>query len=134
MGVFCSSDNLISISCALGKDFMNSWGPGGSTSWVVGLPNNSYKPITNTAWVHTRLCKLQKWCTRLAASDQVYQLLVHGRWFSPGTLASSTTKTGRHIYSWNIAESGVKTPKINQQSKSWIPDYDCASYTYFAAI
>ena len=24
------------------------------------LPNNSYKPITNTAWVRTRLCKLQK--------------------------------------------------------------------------
>jgi hypothetical protein len=23
-------------------------------------------------------------------------LLAHGRWFSPGTLASSTTKTGRH--------------------------------------
>jgi hypothetical protein len=20
--------------------------------YVVGLPNNSYKPITNTAWVH----------------------------------------------------------------------------------
>ena len=35
--------------------------------------------------------------TRLAAaSDKVYQLLVHGRWFFPGTLASSTTKTGRH--------------------------------------
>ena len=35
--------------------------------------------------------------TRLAAaSDKVYQLLVHGRWFSPGTLASSTTKTSRH--------------------------------------
>jgi hypothetical protein len=33
-------------------------------------------------------------CTQLAAaSDKVYQLLVHGRWFSP---ASSTTKTGRH--------------------------------------
>jgi hypothetical protein len=30
------------------------------------------------------------------ASDKVYQLLVHGRWFSPGTPASSTTKTGRH--------------------------------------
>ena len=26
--------------------------PGGSMSWVVALPNNSYKPITNTAWVH----------------------------------------------------------------------------------
>ena len=35
-------------------------------------------------------------CTRLAAtSDKVYQLLAHGRWFSPGTSASSTTKTGR---------------------------------------
>jgi hypothetical protein len=29
-------------------------------SSVVGLPNNSYKPITNTAWVRARLCKLQK--------------------------------------------------------------------------
>jgi hypothetical protein len=29
-------------------------------SYVVGLPNNSYKPITNTAWVSARLCKLQK--------------------------------------------------------------------------
>jgi hypothetical protein len=27
------------------------------------------------------------------ASDKAYQLLAHGRWFSP---ASSTTKTGRH--------------------------------------
>jgi hypothetical protein len=46
------------------------------------------------AWVHARLCKLQKRCTRLAAaSDKVYQLLAHGLCFSP---ASSTTKTGRH--------------------------------------
>ena len=55
-------------------------GPGGSMSEVVGLPNNSYKPITNMTWVHSRLCKLQKRCTRLAAaSDKVYQLLAHGR-------------------------------------------------------
>jgi hypothetical protein len=48
-------------------------------------------------WVRAQLCKLQKMCTRLAvASDKVYQLLAHGRWFSPGTPASSTTKTGRH--------------------------------------
>ena len=31
-----------------------------------------------------------------AASDKVYQLLAQGRWFSPGTPVSSTTKTGRH--------------------------------------
>jgi len=64
------------------------------------------------AWVRARLCKLQKGCTRLAAtSDKVYQLLAHGRWFSPDALASSTTKTGRH----DIAESGVKhNTSINQ--------------------
>ena len=82
---------------------------------VVGLPNNSYKPITNTTWVGA-ICKLQKGCTRLAAaSDKVYQLFAHGRWFSP---ASSTTKTGRH----DIAESGVKIPK--NQSKSSNKLYD----------
>ena len=43
-----------------------------------------------------QLYKLQKGCIRLAVlSDKVYQLLAHARWFSPGTLASSTTKTGR---------------------------------------
>jgi hypothetical protein len=36
--------------------------------------------------------------------DKVYQLLAHGRWFSPGTPASSTTKTGRH----DIAEILLK--------------------------
>jgi hypothetical protein len=55
--------------------------------------------------VRARLCKLQKKYTRLAAaSDKVYQLLAHGRWFSPDTLASSTTKTGRH----DIAEILLK--------------------------
>jgi hypothetical protein len=45
----------------------------------------------------------KKGCTRLPpASDKVYQLLAHGRWFSPGT--SSTTKTGRH----DIAEILLK--------------------------
>jgi len=29
-------------------------------SWEVGLHNNSYKSISNTAWVRSRLCKLQK--------------------------------------------------------------------------
>jgi hypothetical protein len=63
-------------------------------SWIT---YQLIKPITNTAWVRAQLCKLQKGCTRLAAaSDTVYQLLAHGRWFSPGTPASSTTKTGRH--------------------------------------
>ena len=87
-------------------------GPGGSMS-LVFRSNSSYKPITNTAWVPTQLCKLQNGCTRLAAaSDKVYQLLPQGRWFSPGTPDSSTTKTGRHDKAEILLfKSGVKTPK-----------------------
>ena len=98
------------------QDVLLSEGPGGSMSWVVGLPNNSCKPITNTARVRALLCKLQKWCTRLAAaSDKVHQLLAHGRWFSPGTPASSTTKPGRH----DIAEILLKVElNANNQIKS----------------
>ena len=66
------------------------------------------------AWVHVRLCKLQKWCTRLAAaSDQVYQLLAHGRWFSQGTPASSTTKAGLH----DIAEILLKVASTTNQNQ-----------------
>ena len=84
-------------------------GPGGSMSWVIGIPDNSYKPITNTACVRTWLCKLQKGCTRLAAtSDKVYQLLAHGRWFSPGTPASSTTKTSCHEIAEILLKMAIK--------------------------
>jgi hypothetical protein len=50
------------------------------------------------------------------ASSKAYQLLVHGRWFSPGTLASSTNKTGRH----DIAEILLKVALKHQKSKSII--------------
>jgi hypothetical protein len=67
----------------------------------------------NPRRIGDRLTKLQKRCTRLAAaSDKVYQLLAHGRWFSPRTPASSTTKTGRR----DIAESCVKHQKSINQS------------------
>jgi hypothetical protein len=56
----------------------------------------------------------KKRCTWLAAtSDKVYQLLAHGRWFSPGTLASSTTKIGRH----DIAEILLKVA-LNTKNQS----------------
>ena len=57
----------------------------------------------------------KKGCTWLAAaSDKIYQLLAHGRWFSPGTPASSTTKTGRH----DIAEILLKVALKHQKIKS----------------
>jgi len=59
----------------------------------------------------------KKGCTRLAAaSNKVYHLLGHGRWFSPGTPASSTTKTGRH----DIAEILLKVALKHQKSKNQI--------------
>jgi hypothetical protein len=39
---------------------------------------------------------------KVRGSHKVYQLLAYGRWFFPGTPASSTTKTGRHdIAEWH---------------------------------
>jgi hypothetical protein len=61
------------------------------------------------------LVNYKKGCTRLAAaSDKVYQLLAHGWWFSPGTPASFTTKTGHH----DIAEILLKVALKHQKSKS----------------
>jgi hypothetical protein len=78
------------------------------------LTTHIYKPLTNTAWVRTRLCKFQKGCTQLAAAnDKVYQLLSHGRRFSPGTPASSTTKTGHH----DIAEILLKSKSMIQTAQ-----------------
>jgi hypothetical protein len=59
-------------------------------------------------------CK--KGCTLLAAaSNKVYQLLAHGRWFSPSTPASSTNKTGRHDIAEILLKVALSTNKsINQ--------------------
>jgi hypothetical protein len=63
--------------------------------------------------------------TRLAAtSDKVYQLLVHGRWFSPGTPASSTTKTGRHDIAEILLKVALNTKnqiKINIKQVPFCP-------------
>jgi hypothetical protein len=62
-------------------------------------------------------------CTRLsAASDQVYQLLAHARWFSPDTPASSTIKTGRH----DIAEILMKVALSTQKNQSTNHDNHCS--------
>jgi hypothetical protein len=84
---------------------------------IFQLVYQSSGTITNTAWVRTRLCKLQERCTRLvAASDKDYLLLAHGQWFSPGTLTSPTTKTGRHDIAEILLKVGSKhqNQKINQ--------------------
>jgi hypothetical protein len=44
-------------------------------------------------------------------------LLAHGPWFSPGTLASSTTKTGRHDIAEIFLKVALNTKKSINQSK-----------------
>ena len=57
----------------------------------------------------------KKGCPRLAGTcDKVYQLLAHGRWFSPGTPASSTTKTGCHDIAEILLKVALKRQKSNQ--------------------
>ena len=57
--------------------------------------------------------ELKRVTRHAVASDKVYQLLAHGRWFSPGTPVSSTTKTGRH----DIAEILLKVA-LNTKNQS----------------
>jgi hypothetical protein len=57
--------------------------------------------------------KVQSTCS---ASDKAYQLLAHGRWFSPGTPASSNTKTGRHDIAGILLKMALSTNKSINQS------------------
>jgi hypothetical protein len=44
-------------------------------------------------------------------------LLAHGRWFSPGTPASSTTKTGRHDIAEILLKVALNTKNKNKINK-----------------
>jgi hypothetical protein len=46
--------------------------------------------------------------------EKVCQLLALGRWYSPGTPASSTTKTGRHDIAEILLKVVLKHQKSNQ--------------------
>ena len=101
-------------------------------SYVVGLPNNLYKSITNTAWVRTHDKK--KGALDSPPQVIVYQLLAHDRWFSPGTPSSSTTKAGHQ----DIAESGIKHNKSGNiwpfSQSSYINDMHVYHYRTFSSI
>jgi hypothetical protein len=49
---------------------------------------------------------------------------VHGRWFSPGIPASSTTKTGCHDIAEILLKVALKHNKINQSNQSYTSLYE----------
>jgi hypothetical protein len=59
-------------------------------------------------YIFVVVCKFSQ-----AASDKVYQLLAHGRWFSPGIPTSSTTKTGRHDIAEILLKVALNTINLN---------------------
>jgi hypothetical protein len=70
--------------------------------WVIQLPNSLSHPGPRD-----KICtQPQKFCS---TSDKVYQLLAHGRWFSP---TSSTTKTGRCDIAEILLKVALNTKKI----------------------
>jgi hypothetical protein len=75
----------------------------------------------------------KKGCTLLAAaSDKDYQLLAHGRWFS---LASSTTKTGRHDIAEILLKVALNTTnqikfKSNPSTKTSLVGTSVHVYTF----
>jgi hypothetical protein len=85
-------------------------------TWNLFTPQYSWN-IAKVALKHQLIYK--KGCTWLAAaSDKVYQLLAHGRWFSLGTPASSTTKTGRHDIAEILLKMALNTKnQISQAMK-----------------
>ena len=101
-------------------------GPGGSMSQVYITIHTSLSPIR--CEFAPSFVNYKKGCSRLAAaSDKVYQLLAHGRWFSPGTPASSTTKTDRH----DIAEILLKVALSTKNQKIKSNSDTTGRYYYF---
>jgi hypothetical protein len=64
----------------------------------------------------------------MSACDKIYQLLAHGRWFSPDTLASSTTKTGHHDIAEILLKVALNTINKKQSltlSQPWYLMFPC---------
>jgi hypothetical protein len=54
-------------------------------------------------------------------SSKVYQLLAHGRWFSPDTPASFTTKAGRHDIAEILVQMALNTKNQSINHLSLFP-------------
>jgi hypothetical protein len=88
--------------------------------------------------VERRFVNYKNECTRLAAAcDKVCQLLAHDRWFSPGTTASSSTKTGRHDIAEILLKVALNTKnqsinKCNElQMTTFLICFNCISNSLF---
>jgi hypothetical protein len=88
-----------------------SWSYG---SWIYNyLCNQCLSPLE--LWVWTAFIAR---CTRYNICDKVCQWLATGRWFSPGTLFSSTNKIDRHNITEILLKVVLNTINLNLKLKS----------------
>ena len=81
--------------------------------------NNIHIPTRRTLVYNIVDLKYLLLFLNLKKGDKVYQLLAHGRWFSPGSPASSTTKTGRHDLAEILLKVALSKAKWNQINLIW---------------
>ena len=101
--------------------------------WVRSLDliaHTSLSPVRR--WFAPSFVDYNKGCTWFTAvTDKVYKLLAQGRWFSPGTPASSTTYTSRHDIAKILLKVALNTINQINQIKSmvnidpWVYCYNC---------
>ena len=85
-------------------DWWPSW-PWSYGSWIYNyLCNQCLSPLVFWVWISIRAR-----CTTLC--DKVCQWLVTDRWFSPGSLVSSTNKTDRHDITEILLKVALSTSK-----------------------
>ena len=108
-----------------------------ANGWTAGRTDRR-RTLTHDKSSHGLWPGELKRCTRLAsASDKVYQLLAHGRWFSLGTPASTSTKTGRHDIAeilLKLALNTINQIKLNQILNNANILFRLYSFIYFFVI
>jgi hypothetical protein len=69
------------------------------------------------SWIYSIVANMWEFSVVRIETEQI--VLVQGRWFSPGTPASSTTKTGRHDIAGILLKVVLNT-KIQIQILAWL--------------
>jgi hypothetical protein len=85
-------------------------------SWIYNyLCNQCLSPLT--LWVRT---PLRRGVLDTTLCDKICQWLATGRWFSPGTVVSSTNKTDDHDITEILLKVALSTIKLTNQPLSTI--------------
>ncbi len=101
--------SLVQIGPVASEELIKMWKVNGRTDdrrQTLSGDNSSHDPLFGSGELKKGALDSQPQVIK------VYQLLAHGRWFSPGTPDSSTTKTGHH----DIAEILLKVALKHKKS------------------